>query len=156
MTLDPRFIPIIPIAQASQHKFSPHGPFASISLAQWAIESGYGAHMSGINNPFGIKASRQQILAGHARLVLTHEYLAGRYIPMEQYFANYDSLEDAFDAHAELLTTPHYQRCMDAHTPAAYAQALHLCGYATAPNYPSALMHVITTNNLEQYDLKGA
>lgn len=149
---DSRFLPIIPIAQASHAKFFPRGPFVSIDLAQWAVESGYGAHMSGVNNPWGIKATKAQRAAGQARLVLTHEYIKGRYVPMEQWFANYDSLEDSFDAHAELLTTPHYQRCMDAKTPAEYAEALHLCNYANAPNYPEALMAVINSNELTQFD----
>jgi flagellum-specific peptidoglycan hydrolase FlgJ len=149
---DPRFLPIIPIAQASHAKFFPRGPFASIDLAQWAVESGYGAHMSGVNNPWGIKATAAQRAGGQARLVLTHEYIGGRYVAMNQWFANYASLEAAFDAHAELLTSPHYQRCIDAKSPGAYAQALHDCGYATAPNYPAALMAVINSNELEQYD----
>ena len=55
MTLDPRFTPtLITMAQASHAKFYPRGPFVSISLAQWAVESGYGKFMSGEKNPFGI------------------------------------------------------------------------------------------------------
>lgn len=149
---DPRFLPIIPIARASHAKFSPRGPFVSISAAQWALESGYGAHMSGVNNPFGIMATAAQREAGQARLVWSHEWNGTRLVPREEWFANYTSLEDAFDHHAELLTTPHYQRCIDARTPAAYAHALHDCGYATAPNYPQALMAVINSNDLEQFD----
>jgi flagellum-specific peptidoglycan hydrolase FlgJ len=151
--IDSRFLPIIPIAQASHAKFFPRGPFVSIDLAQWGVESGYGKHMSGLNNPFGIKATSEQRAAGQARLVLTHEYIGGRYVAMEQWFANYASLEAAFDAHAQLLTTPHYQRCVDATTPAEYAQALHDCGYATAPNYPAALMAVINSNGLAKFDI---
>lgn len=149
---DSRLLPIIPMAQSSHAKFIPRGPFVSISVAQYAVESGYGAHLSGLNNPFGIQATAAQRAAGQARLVLSHEYVGGKYVPREEWFANYASLEAAFDAHAVLLTTPHYQRCMDAQTPAAYAQALHDCGYATAPNYPQALMAVINSNGLEQYD----
>ena len=149
---DPRFLPVVPIAQASHAKFAPRGPFTSISLAQWAVESGYGQHMSGVNNCFGIKASMAQRREGQARLVWTKEFIQGRYIPEEQWFANYASLEAAFDAHATLLTSPHYQRCIDAKTPAAYAQALHDCNYANAPNYPQVLMGVINANDLEQFD----
>jgi flagellum-specific peptidoglycan hydrolase FlgJ len=152
-TLDPRFTPaLIAMAQASHKKFYPRGPFVSINLAQWAVESAYGAHLSGINNPFGIKATWQQRDAGQAREVLTHEYIDGQWLTEEQYFANYPSLEAAFDAHATLLTTPHYQRCIDAIDPQQYALALHTCGYATAPNYPQVLMSVITANDLQQFD----
>ena len=149
---DSRFLPVVPIAQASHAKFAPRGPFASISLAQWAVESGWGAHMSGVNNPFGIKATAAQRASGQARLVLTHEWIGHRYVAEQQWFANYASLEAAFDAHAELLTSPHYQRCIEATSPAAYAQALHDCGYATAPNYAAALMAVINSNGLERFD----
>jgi flagellum-specific peptidoglycan hydrolase FlgJ len=146
---------VIAAAQKSHQRFYPRGPFTSIDLAQWAVESGYGRHMSGVNNPFGIKATQAQIAAGKARRVWTKEFIDGHYISEEQWFANYDSLEEAFDAHAELLTTSHYQRCMDAKTPEAYAEALHECGYATAPNYAQVLISVIKKYNLTQYDTGG-
>lgn len=153
MTLDPRFTPpLITMAQASHAKFYPHGPFTSITLAQWAVESGYGAHLSGINNCFGIKATWQQRDAGQAREVLTHEFLGNHWITEEQYFANYPTLEQCFDAHATLLTSPHYQGCVEARTIEEYAQALHSCGYATAPDYPEVLLGVIARNNLTQFD----
>src|ERR1700730_1590524 len=139
---------VITAAQRSHQRFSPKGPFASIDLAQWAVESGYGRHLSGVNNPFGIKATKAQISAGNARRVWTKEFLNGRYVSEEQWFANYDSLEEAFDAHATLLISPHYQRCMDAQTPEAYAEALHLCGYATAPNYAPTLISMIKKHDL--------
>ena len=112
--------------------------------------------MSGINNPFGIQATKFQIAAHEARLVWSREWNGQKYVPREEWFANYPSLEAAFDAHAELLTTPHYQRCMDAQTPEAYAEALHASGYATAPNYASVLISVIRQYNLTQYDGAGA
>ena len=43
---------IIAAAQAAQHKWQVP---ASVSLAQWIIESGWGAHEpAGSNNPIGI------------------------------------------------------------------------------------------------------
>jgi flagellum-specific peptidoglycan hydrolase FlgJ len=155
MTTDPRFLPIIPIATASHAKFYPRGPFISISLAQWALESDYGLHLSGVNNPFGIQANRLQIADGNARLRLSHEWNGKAYIPKEEYFASYLSLIDAFDAHAILLTTPHYARCIAAPTPQDYAMALHYCGYATAPNYAEVLIFIMYSNNLYQFD-RGA
>ena len=146
---------VIAAAQASHQRFYPKGPFASITLAQWAVESGYGKHMSGVNNPFGIQATKFQIAAHEARLVWSREWNGKQYVPREEWFASYPSLEAAFNAHAELLTTPHYQRCMDAQTPEAYAEALHACGYATAPNYASTLISVIRQYNLTQYDGAG-
>ena len=152
---DPFPADVIAAAQSSHRRFYPKGPFASIDLAQWAVESGYGKHMSGVNNPFGIQATKFQIASGEARLVWSREWDGQKYVPKEEWFASYRSLEAAFDAHAELLTTPHYQRCMDARTPEAYAEALHACGYATAPNYASTLISVISKYDLTRYDTGG-
>ena len=155
MSTDPRFTPVIPYAVASHAKFYPRGPFASITLAQWAIESAYGRHMSGRNNCFGIKATAAQIQMGQATSRWTHETLGGQYQKMLQYFADYNTLGDCFDAHAHLLTTPWYQRCIDATTSREYAHALWLCHYATGiPGHPydAALIAVMDANDLYQFD----
>lgn len=155
MTLDPRFLSTIPIATTSHAKFYPYGPFISISLAQWAVESAYGVVMSGHNNCFGIKATPQQMAWAHATKRTTKEYINGHYTTMDLYFADYHSLEECFDAHAGLLVSPHYLHCMRARTPQDYAMALHYCGYATAPNYAEVLIGIMDHNNLYQFDRKG-
>jgi lysozyme len=153
MTLDPRFTPaLITATQSSHRRFYPYGPFVSITLAQWAIESAYGRAQSGVNNFFGIKANAAQIAAGTYHTVWTKEFLHGQYITIEDRFASYPTLEAGIDAHAQLLVSHHYIPCMRAPTPEAYATALHQCGYATAPNYAPALMSVINANNLKQFD----
>lgn len=153
MTLDPRFTPYITSAAIASHtRFYPYGPFASITLAQWADESDYGAVPSGRFNFFGIKATPAEISAGRSTLRWTKEYTSGHYIRIADHFADYTSIEDGFDAHARLLISHHYLACMRATSPAAYAEALHLCGYATEPHYPSILMSIITANNLTQFD----
>ncbi len=155
MTLNPLFLPIIPIATTSHTKFYPYGPFISISLAQWAVESRYGQSMSGENNCFGIKATRAQINSGYATERTTKEYTDGHYHLISDFFADYPSLEACFDAHAHLLVSAHYLRCMRAATPQDYAMALHYCGYATAPNYAAVLISVMDHNELYQFDRKG-
>lgn len=143
---------IISAAQTSHAKFYPRGPFVSVTLAQWAVESGWGKHVSGRNNYFGIKATQAQIDAGNATQRLTNEFYGGQMHQVEQWFANYDSLVDGVDAHSALLITPHYQACQNAQTPEDYCRALQACGYATAPNYASVLIGVINSANLKQYD----
>lgn len=149
---DPRFIPVIAPAQSSHHRYYPYGPFVSITLAQWAVESAYGTRMSGANNPFGIKANPEQITNGAATKVWTKEYLNGHYHSLDLYFADYASLEAAFDAHAQLLISHHYLLCMRATSASAYAFTLRECGYATAPNYAEVLLSVIGANELTQFD----
>jgi flagellum-specific peptidoglycan hydrolase FlgJ len=143
---------VVAAAQASEETYYPLGPFVSVSLAQWALESAYGKdEPAGSNNPFGIKA-----VAGQADVVsMTHETLHGVYVALPQLFAKYDSLADAFDAHAKLLATaPCYHAAQAAQTPDAYAQALQGV-YATGiPGHPYglALIAIMKGFNLYQYD----
>lgn len=151
--MDPRFTPsLISMATASHARFYPRGPFISIILAQWAIESAYGARYSGTNNPFGIKATASQIAAGQATLCRTREVIAGRSYLEELYFANYPTLEHAFDAHGTLLTSPWYRDCIAAPTADAYATALYTDHYATAPDYADDLRTIMRDNDLYSLD----
>ena len=145
--------PVITAARTSHRKYFPFGPFISVSLAQWADESAFGTKPSGVNNFFGIKATKAQIAAGEATDVYTKEFINGQYTrPIPLYFANYPSIEACFDAHAQLLITHHYIPCMRATSVEAYCLALHTCGYATEPNYAGILLNIIKENNLTQYD----
>ncbi len=135
---------------------------ASISLAQFGLESGWGAHMPpGTLNPFGIKARKDA--AGHyidpiAGEALTREVVRGadgkdHDVIIHAAFRKFDSLAQAFDVHARLLATG---------TPYAHARSLlpdveafvkALTGvYATDPHYGAALTAIIRGGNLTQYD----
>ena len=53
---------VIAAAQAAEKAFYPLGPFVSVSLAQWALESAYGhAEPAGSNNPFGIRSEERRV-----------------------------------------------------------------------------------------------
>jgi flagellum-specific peptidoglycan hydrolase FlgJ len=144
---------VIDAAQESERKFYPYGPFVSVSLAQWALESAYGrAEPAGSENPFGIKA-----VAGQDYVVAwTHETLHGQYVAIPQHFAKYASLAEAFDAHASLLAhAPCYHAAQAAQTPDEYAMALQGI-YATGiPGHPYglALIAIMRSANLYQYDI---
>jgi len=144
---------VIAAAQESERKWYPMGPFVSVSLAQWALESAYGRAMpSGSNNPFGIKALPGQLDV----IAWTHETLHGVYVSLPQHFAKFASLQEAFDAHAKLLATaPCYHAAQAAQTPDAYAMALQGV-YATGiPGHPygPALIAIMKSANLYQYDV---
>ena len=143
---------IVAAAQASHKAFYPLGPYPSFSIAQFGIESNWGKVLSGKNNPFGIKATPEQIAAGQATIRWTHEYINGRYEVVQQYFADYDSIDDAFYLHAKLLAeSPIYVEAQHASNLPDYivAVAKH---YATAPNYASVISNIIAQSNLTQYD----
>jgi len=141
---------IVTAAQAAYAKYFPKGPYASVTLAQWAIESAYGAHMPlGSNNPFGIKAvPGQQYVAAK-----TKEFLNGQMVEVVQNFAKYDTVEEAFEAHAKLLATSHlYAKAQAAGSVEGYVRSMAPV-YATAPNYASVILGLIAKANLTQYDL---
>ncbi len=137
---------VIAAAQAAWHKWKVP---ASVSLAQWIVESGWGAHEpAGSNNPFGIKAVAGQPSVASA----THEFIHGRYVPITAHFAKFASVADAFDAHAKLLATrAAYRPAMQAKTSEEFAGLLtHV--YATDPNYGHKLVALMRDHGLEKYD----
>lgn len=122
---------------------------ASVTLAQWACESAYGAHMSGKNNPFGIKAKPPAPCTS----CMTREVVDGHVIHVAQFFADYVDMTDAFDAHARLLATAKPYARARALLPDAEKFAHALTGvYATDPHYGDTLVSIMRTNNLQQYD----
>lgn len=141
----------------------------ALSLAQWAIESGWGAHSPG-NNCFGIKA-----FAGAERQLLSTtewftpaeaaRFLAGsegrtaiespgtsradgrsRYT-VEDWFAKFESLGDCFTEHASLITrgAPYAKAWMDFQEHQDVAQLAREIAphYATDPHYADLLVEVI-------------
>lgn len=138
----------IAAAEASHAKW---GILASITLAQFAVESGWGHFMpAGSNNPFGIKAGRgQPSVTARTR----EETASGHSYYINAAFRKYASMAEAFDEHARLLATNlRYHAVLTAKSPDAAAVALQAAGYATAGNYATALMSIIHSFNLGQYD----
>jgi len=138
---------IIDAAKASQAKW---GIPASISIAQWAVESGYGRHMpAGSNNPFGIKARAGEPSVG-AR---TREVLGGKTVYITDGFRKFDSIAEAFDKHGEFLATrtPYANARTKLPDPDAFADALTGV-YATDPNYGAVLKGLMRSANLYQHN----
>jgi flagellum-specific peptidoglycan hydrolase FlgJ len=146
------FMPTIPkeiiaAAQASQAKW---GVPASVSIAQWAIESGYGAHMPpGSHNPFGIKARPGQPSVD----AVTAEFIGGRTIHVVQSFRKFASAAEAFDLHGQLLHDgrPYQHATTLAGNAEAFANALTGV-YATDLHYGRSLIALMKALNLHQYD----
>ncbi len=123
---------------------------ASVTLAQWAVESAWGAAMPpGSNNPFGIKAVADQPAVDSP----TREVLNGENVTVTAKFRVFDSISQAFDEHGRLLaTSPAYKTAMkQASNAEAFADALTGV-YATDPNYGLTLKWVIENYGLTRYD----
>ena len=117
---------------------------AAITLAQWAQESGYGAHMpANSNNPFGITAGR-----GWTGKTVQGNNAAGT---DPATYRVYDSLADAFKDHAAVLKNGYYDiDGLDVSDVDGWIGALQGV-YATDPNYGNALRQIIEDNYLSQY-----
>ena len=131
-----------------------HGPVlkevpAAVTLAQWVIESAWGASMPpGSNNPFGIKAVANQPEVDSQ----TNEVVNGETITITAKFRAFPSIADAFDAHGRLLaTSPAYSVAMQhKQSPDAFADALTGV-YATDPDYGAKLKWIMQNFGLERY-----
>ena len=125
---------------------------ASVSLAQFALESGYGTHMPpGSNNAFGIKALKGQ----PSVTVNTREVINGKSVIIKAAFRKFDSMADGFDAHARLLATKGvYAPAMEKWKAGDLEGGIRLMGakYATDPSYAAKLLSLIGAQSLAQYD----
>ncbi len=132
-------------AVSSEQKWKVPAP---ITLAQWAIESAWGASMpTDSNNPFGIKA-----VAGQAGVDSgTHEVVAGQDVSIVARFRKFENLAEAFDLHGRLLATNRvYAPAMaQVSNPDAFADALTGV-YATDPKYGYKLKWVMHNYGFEQ------
>lgn len=123
---------------------------ASITLAQWVVESAWGAAMPPeSNNPFGIKALESQPAVESE----TREVIDGKVVMVTARFRRFASVSEAFELHGQLLSTGSpYRAAMDAvKDPDRFADALTGV-YATDPQYGATLKWVMENYRLKQYD----
>jgi len=139
---------------AAQRVHREHGIPASITIAQAALESGWGARAPG-NNLFGIKADRSW--KGGTIDIPTHEYVDGKRVNLVAKFRAYASIDDCIADRAGFLkANPRYAPCFREVTGEAWARALQKAGYATDPKYADSLIAVMRGRAMSQYDnLKG-
>lgn len=145
---------------------------ASVTLAQAALESGWGRHAPG-NNFFGIKAGRNW--TGRVQLLRTREVHRDNDRSRHSYpevisitqrpdgkydwlvrdnFRAYDTATDSFNDHGNLLRNnaryrPAFQHTQDG---IRFAEEVARAGYATDPNYAAQLTNLIRQYNLTRFD----
>lgn len=125
---------------------------ASVTLAQAALETGWGASSIGdAKNLFGIKGTGP---AGSIR-VSTQEFVNGRMVTIKDNFRKYNSWQESIEDHGRLLQNSRYGYALKYNKdPNRYAQEIHQAGYATDPNYATKLISIMKSNNFYQYDVK--
>ena len=123
-------------------------PHPEITAAQWALESGWGKHMSGKNNPFGQKARKDK--AGNplepATLRRTREVYNGKEVYINDYFKDFSSQDQAISEHVQKWTA---RKTTPGSSPIDAAAALKAAGYATDPNYVKLLANIVASNGID-------
>jgi flagellum-specific peptidoglycan hydrolase FlgJ len=123
--------------------------FASVCVAQAALESGWGKYTIGEYNLFGRKWD------GHGSYIetTTQEYLNEQWVTITDKFADYANLEEAIADWCMLLTEePLYADCLN------YLQDregfVKTIGpvYATDPAYADKVLSIIDTYGLAELD----
>lgn len=138
------------LAGAAQDCQRKTGVPASLTLAQAALESSWGARAPG-NNLFGIKADASW--TGRTVDVPTHEVINGARVAVTDKFRAYSCWLDSMVDHARfLLTNQRYAACRKETTGAGWARAVAAAGYATDPDYASKLLDIMRGRNLAFYD----
>lgn len=121
----------------SSHAHSVGAKFPALVAAQWALESSFGKHFSGKNNPFGLK--------GNGTNVATQEFYDGQWVTIRAGFIDFPSIEAA----VEYLVVhwykdwKHYKGVNNASTRDDAARLLQKEGYATDPQYASKLISLM-------------
>jgi flagellar rod assembly protein/muramidase FlgJ len=141
------------IARAAQSVAQQTGVPASLSIAQAALESGWGE--SGLtktgNNLFGIKADNRWM--GETLILPTKEFIKGQWVVVPAKWRKYASWQASIDDHAAFLKqNQRYAPCFSCLTAEAFVRALAKAGYATDPVYADKVIGVISKHNLISFD----
>lgn len=129
------------------------GLYASVMLAQAALESGYGKSPSGDYNYFGIKCFNS-----NCKYLQTREVYGGVSTVIRDGFQNFESKEAGWEGYAMFIwgkgAGADFTGASKAKspTPQAAITAIKNAGYATDPNYISMIMSIINTYDLTKYD----
>jgi flagellum-specific peptidoglycan hydrolase FlgJ len=150
---------------------------AEITVAQWAIESGWGKSQPG-NNCFGHKAPAKLTDPSQRQLLVTKEYFSSAQLAaflklgdgrtavkdevvpvngknrysVQDWFRKYGSLSEAFEVHVQKLQkgrySPAWNEFKTSRDLKQLARGIHQAGYATAPNYADQLITLFSMKDI--------
>ena len=140
---------VLPGALLAQKRF---GIPASVTIAQGALESGWGASRLATQgfNLFGVKADAAW--RGPVLSLSTTEYVGGKPVAVLAKWRKYGSWTEAIEDRSAFLRMNKRYAGAFGQLGEAFARALALAGYATDPNYADKVIAVMHSNNLTQYD----
>lgn len=127
------------------------GVFASVTIAQAALETGWGESMPPeSNNLFGIKWWRKT--DGDFVVTSTKEFINGKWITKKAKLKKYESMSMSLKDHAKFLLIKRYKNVLTAKDGLEAAIELEKAGYATDPNYAENLIAIIKQYKLLNFD----
>lgn len=141
---------IAPAARASMQKT---GIPASFTLAQAALESGWGTSKTAAHacNLFNIKADASW--PGPIYKMASTEHVGGKDVLQAADWRMYPNWQACFDDRAAFFRdNPRYKACFAETTGEGWARAVHAAGYATDPAYADKLISVIRAHQLAAFD----
>ena len=143
------------IGPVAQQVAQENGIYASVMIAQAALESGWGnsALSTQGHNLFGVKWNE----TGNYVTMPTQEYYGGQWHTINAKFQSYNSYYDSLTGYAQLIKNnfPNSTRA-NAATPQIAAANLKngvYGSYATDPNYANSLDRMISDYELTRYDV---
>lgn len=119
---------------------------AAVTLAQWALESGWGKRNLGVSNYFGHTFNATKRFLAVPKYVMRRELInvvslnvPGK--PMK--FASYTSIKECFEVHGQYLSQSQlYRAAFFANNPEQFARIISLY-YAADPDYATKLITII-------------
>lgn len=143
---------IAAVAPAARRAMAASGIPASFTIAEGALESGWGIAAPG-NNLFGVKADA--LWRGAVTAQRTREFVGGAWVAATAVFRAYPDWQGCIDDHAAfLLENPRYRACFarPALDGERFAQAVAAAGYATDPAYADKLIATMRAHGLSRFD----
>lgn len=112
--------------------------FPELVAAQWALESGYGQHLAGKNNFFGLKGKG-------GSMSTTQEFVNGKWVTIRDGFIDFPSRAACIEYLIKLwyFDYKHYKGVNSAATVEDAARMLKSEGYATDPTYVDKLLRIL-------------
>ena len=143
------------------------GVLASVTIAQAILESGWGGSELAVNalNFFGMKSNLSgntwegSVWDGTVYSKVTKEYVDGAYVDVTADFRKYKAIADSVADHSAYLlgakkgSQLRYAGLKGEKNPQKAIEIIKAGGYATAPDYVSKVMNIITTYGLTAYDV---
>jgi flagellum-specific peptidoglycan hydrolase FlgJ len=136
---------------AAQNAQKATGYLASVALAQWGIESGFGKYEISEHNPFSMKW-HEGCEYSYTLVNIKEVQSGGWHLSPTKYIA-FPSLTDAFLEQAKLLDpNGAYEKARSANN--NYRRFIETIGtvHANEPNYIESLLSLIETYSLNRFD----